>query len=317
MRLSPAVGYASRVRELRLGFGSAAAISAEFEISEETQRSAPTQTASSARCDQSRLVDMDTDMDMDMEAIFSSLAGGDALRARVLELIADASSKAKTNPVEVNVMTFSFTDSQIADCLAAAVREPRLTMRLISDWTQRAVDGHQQVGRLAQLGLPNLKVRYKKDQPYVWDAAGAHMRWSYSASRGLLHHKTLSIVVDGEPWRLVCGSANWTAKAADSYENLLIVTNSTAGSRELMSRVEIEFEALWSDGTASLSPDDAQAHYEAVANTYRRNAMAAPSSINGLPQGRADALRILNSQHYTWNESVSQKVASSQSRLKF
>ena len=33
-----------------------------------------------------------------------------------------------------------------------------------------------------------------------------------------------------------------------SYENLLVLTADNPGSRALMSRVELEFEALWSDG---------------------------------------------------------------------
>jgi phosphatidylserine/phosphatidylglycerophosphate/cardiolipin synthase-like enzyme len=232
---------------------------------------------------------------MAIEAIFSSVAGGDALRAHVVELIAGASAKATTSAVEVNVMTFSFTDPRIADSLVAAAQQPRLTIRLIADWTQRADDGNQQVGRLAELGLPNLRVRYKKDQPYIWDASDARMRWSYHASRGMLHHKTLSVVVDGEPSRLVCGSCNWSAKAADSYENLLIVTDSTAGCRELMSRMEKEFEAIWSDDTASLSPDDAQRHYEAIAETYRQQAVAAPGPMNSEASGPVGPLRVLNS----------------------
>ncbi len=127
----------------------------------------------------------------------------------------------------------------------------------------------------------------------------ARMRWSYRASRGMLHHKTLSVIVDGEPWRLVCGSANWTDTAAGSYENLLILSDSTAGCRNLMSRVQLEFEALWSDGTASLSAADAQAHYEAVADYYRRNAHSEPATIDGLPRGAAEPLQLMNPAHYS------------------
>jgi phosphatidylserine/phosphatidylglycerophosphate/cardiolipin synthase-like enzyme len=217
-----------------------------------------------------------------IEAVFSSLVGGHALRARVIALIAEACAQATSHTVEVNIMTFAFTDPSIADSLAAAAQRPRLTIRLIADWTMRADDGHQQVGRLAQLSLPNLRVRYKRDQPYIWDAAEARLRWSYQASLGMLHHKTLSVVVDGKPLWLLCGSCNWSAKAADSYENLFIVTDATSGCRELMSRMEQEFEALWSDDTASLSPNAAQAHYEAVVQTLRAQAMAAPEPSNSL-----------------------------------
>ncbi|HTY31245.1 phospholipase D-like domain-containing protein [Mycobacterium sp.] len=241
---------------------------------------------------------------MGIEGVFSSVVGGDGVRARVLELIADASAKAGRHAVDINVMMFSFTDPLIADALASAARQPGLNVRLIADWTARGVDGHQQVGRLAQLRLPSLSVRYKKDQPYVWDATAAHIRWSYRASRGLLHHKTVSVVVDGEPWRLICGSFNWTAKAVHSYENILILTDSTAECRDIMSRVELEFEALWSDGRCSLSPDEAQAHYESIIDIYHRDPMTAPNSIDGLAHGRDDALNVLNSRYYSSSDSV-------------
>lgn len=245
-----------------------------------------------------RPVTMIKQVGADAEALFTSLDGGKALRERILALIDEACGKAENHVVAVNIMTFSFTDPIIADALVTAARTPGLTIRLIADWTQRAADGHQQVGRLADLAVPGLRVRYKKDQPYIWDTDDERMRWSYRASRGMLHHKTLSVIVDGEPWRLLCGSANWTDTAAGSYENLLVLSDSTAGCRIVMSRVELEFEALWSDGTASLSAADAQAHYETIAESYRRDARAEPSMIDGLARGRADPLQLMSERHY-------------------
>jgi phosphatidylserine/phosphatidylglycerophosphate/cardiolipin synthase-like enzyme len=199
----------------------------------------------------------------------------------------------------MNIMTFSFTDSDVADALVTAAQRAGVKIRVIADWTQRATDGLQQVGRLAELAPAGLEIRYKKDQPYVWDATDARMRWSYRASRGMLHHKTLSIIVDGEPWRLLCGSSNWTDTAAGSYENLLVLSDSTRECRTVMSRVEAEFEALWSDGTASLSAVDAQTHYETVADSYRRNALSEPAAITGLAGGRAEQLQVMNPQNYS------------------
>ena len=80
----------------------------------------------------------------------------------------------------------------------------------------------------------NLFVRYKHDQPYEWDPVHRRLRWAYRASRGLLHHKTLGVFVDGVPTELVCGSFNWTRKAASSYENLLILSAGDAASAALM-----------------------------------------------------------------------------------
>ena len=105
---------------------------------------------------------------------------------------------------------------------------------------------------IARRSPTNLLVRYKNDQPYEWDPVHERIRWSYRASRGLLHHKTLGVFVEGSPSALVCGSFNWTAKAAASYENLLILTDDDATSVALMCAVEDEFEAMWSDGLATL-----------------------------------------------------------------
>jgi phosphatidylserine/phosphatidylglycerophosphate/cardiolipin synthase-like enzyme len=219
-----------------------------------------------------------------IEAVFSSMVGGNALQDRIVALIAEAAAEATSNAVDVSIMTFAFTNPHIADALAqASAQRPQLAIRLIADWTMRAADGHQQVSRLVGLGLPNLSIRYKKDQPYVWDPAEARLRWSYHASRGMLHHRTLAVAVNGEPSKLLCGSCNWSANAAESYENLLVVTNANPECGELISRVEHEFDALWSDGTASLSPNEAQAHYEAVAESLRGQAMAAPETVIRMP----------------------------------
>jgi phosphatidylserine/phosphatidylglycerophosphate/cardiolipin synthase-like enzyme len=234
-----------------------------------------------------------------MEALFTSIVGGNALRSRILAAIAEAAALAARQKVDLHVMTFAFTDQDIADALGeAAVHRPLLTIRILADWSQRLIGKGQQVGRLSLLRLPNLQVRYKKDQPYVWDPGLAHMRWSYHASWGLLHHKTLAVLVGGRPWRLICGSFNWTATAARSYENLLIINPDGACSLDLMSRVELEFEALWSDGRATLSPADAQRHYRAILEEYRADPMIAPSAIAGLTQSDDQVLRILDQACY-------------------
>ena len=59
-----------------------------------------------------------------------------------------------------------------------------------------------------------------------------------------------------------------------------------------MSRVEKEFEVLWSDNTASLSPDGAQTHYEAVAEAYRQQTIAAPGPMNGVASGPAGTRHV-------------------------
>jgi phosphatidylserine/phosphatidylglycerophosphate/cardiolipin synthase-like enzyme len=229
-----------------------------------------------------------------MEALFTSLHGGQAIRQRLLDLVGEISAIAESHRVDVHVMTFAFTDATIADALSrAAARRPSLTVRLLADWSQRIHVRGQQVGRLAALSLPNLRVRYSLDQPYVWDPEAGHMRWSYHASRGLLHHKTLGALVDGRPWKLACGSFNWTAAAADGYENLLVVAADDPGSLMLMLRTELEFEALWSDENATLSPSEAHLHYQAILASYRQDPARSPSEVTGLAERASDPLRAL------------------------
>ena len=229
-----------------------------------------------------------------MEALFTSLQGGAAIRQRLLDLVEEASVLAASHQVDLHVMTFAFTDEAVADALCrVAAQRPSLTIRLLADWSQRIRARGQQVGCLAALNVPNLCVRYSKDQPYVWDAEAGHMRWSYHASQGLLHHKTLGVLVDGRPWKLACGSFNWTATAAKSYENLLVVVADDPGSLTLMSRVEIEFEALWSDGKATVSPQEAHRHYRAILETYRRDPATSPRQVVGLAEGAGEPLQAL------------------------
>lgn len=229
-----------------------------------------------------------------MEALFTSVDGGDALRARVVGVIREAAALADSNKVDLNVMMFAFTDPMVANLLAdVATQHPAMTIRVLTDWSQRHHGRGQQAARLAKLGLPNLRVRYKSDQPYVWDRAAGHLRWSYHASRGLLHHKTMAVLVDGRPWRLICGSFNWTGAATRSYENILIVTPDQPESRHLMTRVELEFEALWSDGWATLSPEEAHFHYRAIVDEYLSDPTVSPFAVRGLMPGLGEDLKLL------------------------
>lgn len=221
-----------------------------------------------------------------MEALFTSLDRGARLRQRVLEVIGDASARGRTRPVDIHVMTFSFTDDAIAALLAEVARgRPSVTIRIIADWNQGAEGAGRRVRALVGLGLANLTVRYKNDQPYAWDPDTGRMRWSYHASHGLLHHKTLAVFVDGHPHTLVCGSFNWTGKAADSYENLLVLTAGDPSSDGVMTAVEREFEALWSDGRATLSPHEVTARYHTILEGYRRDPARRPGDTSGLEPG--------------------------------
>jgi phosphatidylserine/phosphatidylglycerophosphate/cardiolipin synthase-like enzyme len=229
-----------------------------------------------------------------VEALFTSQVGGAGLRERILSALQDAVDLARDHQVDVHIMTFSFTDAQIANRLVEAARtQPSLSIRILADWNQGAEGTGRKVRALAALGLPNLEVRYKKDQPYVWDADACRMRWSYQASRGLLHHKTLAVLVDGRPHTLLCGSFNWSKRSAKSYENLIAFTADDPASLNLMTAVEREFEALWCDGAATLSPDEVRAHYAAVLKEYQQDSARDAAAVVGVACGSGAALEVL------------------------
>jgi hypothetical protein len=233
-----------------------------------------------------------------VEALFTSKVGGAGVRDRILSVIRDAVALAGSHHVDVHIMTFSFTDDQIADLLVEAARNtPDLSIRLIADWNQGAEGSGRKVRALAALGLSNLEVRYKKDQPYVWDADAYRMRWSYQASRGLLHHKTLAVLVDGSPHTLLVGSFNWSKRSAKAYENLVVLTADAPASMQVMTAVEREFEGLWSDGAATLSPDEVRAHYAAILAEYQTDSGRAAAEVVGMSCGAGAAIDILRDAH--------------------
>ena len=226
-----------------------------------------------------------------VQAFFSSSMGPGGLRHRVLEFLDEAEQDFADRRVDLHVMTFSFTDRGIADRLVElARRHPNFTIRIVGDWSQGAPQPGRRLRRLASLRLPNLLVRYKGDQPYRWDSAGSRLRWSYHTSRGLLHHKTLGVRVDGLPASLLCGTYNWTSRAERSYENVLVLSGRVPCISALITRIDLEFASLFSDGEASFSPEEATEHFKRI-HKELRNASASESGGDiGLRRGAGAAV---------------------------
>jgi phosphatidylserine/phosphatidylglycerophosphate/cardiolipin synthase-like enzyme len=79
----------------------------------------------------------------------------------------------------------------------------------------------------------------------------------------------------------------------NSYENLLVLNAHDRESRMIAARMELEFEALWSDGKVSLSVAEANEHYQAILNCYRQNPAIAPGEVKGLHGGCGDPIEGL------------------------
>jgi phosphatidylserine/phosphatidylglycerophosphate/cardiolipin synthase-like enzyme len=188
-------------------------------------------------------------------AFFTSLHGGMALQEAVLTLISGATAHAATGAkVEVQIMCFAFTDDVIAQALTSLARQyPGVTVRILADWSQSARGGPSVIDGLAQAGCPNLYIKVKLDAPYRWDATKQRLRYSYAASSGMLHHKTLCLLINGLPLFLALGSYNWSGRGRQAYENLLVLGPTDCA--DILEAFTLEFKALWSDHrlTASLA----------------------------------------------------------------
>lgn len=208
------------------------------------------------------------------------------LGLQVVDAVEQEVSKSPEADILINAMVFSFTDFRITEALTAlTASHHNIKVRIIGDWKQGSPQPGSQLALLARTKPANVLVRFKNDQPYIWDKERRQICWSYGASRGLLHHKTMSIRVAGEPKLLICGSFNWTKAAQKNYENLLFIRNSNDLTRQVMLAMEYEFEAFWSDGKAALSPEEAAKHYQLIRQAFTSNPEINPLTVIGLGEG--------------------------------
>lgn len=187
-------------------------------------------------------------------AIFTSTDGGASLPAAVIDLIGRAHLCAADGArVDLQVMCFAFTDRQIAQALLDLCRSHKsLTLRIVADWNQSARGAPTVLEGMAAENLPNLFIKFKLDVPYRADTTG-RLRYSYAASLGMLHHKTLLVAVDGVPQVMSLGSYNWSMRGRQAYENMLL-----SDDPALLTAFAAEFAALWSDHRLSAATDRAR-----------------------------------------------------------
>lgn len=218
-----------------------------------------------------------------IRANFSTARGGSAFGRDMLRILDEALELTNTSHVHVALMGFSFTNPEIARRLVSiASKKTANGVDLLLDWSQSAPLPAYQAHRLLDAELPNIQLRFKADQPFVWDRHKQRLRWSYRASRGLLHHKVVLVFRDGRFWKSGGGSANWTINATRGYENFLEVTPDCADGRQLAARLSAEFRAMWCDGCATFCPSCAEEHRQAVQSEYRNAPGTPPDRIQGL-----------------------------------
>ena len=67
----------------------------------------------------------------------------------------------------------------------------------------------------------------------------------------------------------------------------------------VMTAVEREFEALWSDGAATLSPDEVRAHYAAILAEYQTDSACAAADVVGMARGAGAPIDVLRDAELT------------------
>jgi competence ComEA-like helix-hairpin-helix protein len=217
------------------------------------------------------------------EAIFTS--EGKALqrfRASIMGAMQDTIDKANGRPVDVNMMLFAFTDPEMADGILDMARDnPNVNFRLMTDWTQLPNSGNRQPRRIMETakaeGLDNIQVKFKKDNPYVWDDNRKRPRYHHSKTQGLNHHKGFVTLIDGRPEKMAFGSFNWSLGAMKrNYENLMLLDRADNDNRAIMGEYQGEFEAFWNNDDVALTLGEAlneknrlqKELYEANGETY-------------------------------------------------
>ena len=180
-------------------------------------------------------------------------------REAITGAIQDTIDKADGRRVDINMMLFAFTDQDLANSLLEIARtNPNAHLRLMTDWSQLSTSGSRQPPRLAAIaareGLTNLEVKFKKDNPYVWDHDRKRPRFHHGATEGLNHHKGFITLIDGVPERMAFGSFNWSVGAMKrNYENMVLLDRLDPDNRPTMLKYDDEFAAFWNDKDLALT----------------------------------------------------------------
>lgn len=200
-----------------------------------------------------------------IKCIFSSLSGGNALKRAILNQLDQLMILTPNLKASVSIFAFSLTDEEIANKIVLiAKNNTDINFRIIADWSQRGVKGNKQIYGLSKSNLSNIAVRYKLDQPYLQSDNNSRVKWSYRESQGLLHHKTLSVSINGKFENLILGSFNWTKSATYNYENLLILYPQSDSILNVFQKFQNEFDFMWSNSDITASPLEATNHFNYI-----------------------------------------------------
>ena len=202
-----------------------------------------------------------------MITTYFSSTSKEPLNKVVLNFLDNAKKISLNNRVEIQIMCFNFTDKHIYNKIKSiALEYPKLIIKIIADWGNISEENDRKLHLLAKLDLPNLRIRLKYDQPYIWDEVNKKLLWNYNTSLGLLHHRTLLLLKNDKPIALQTGSYNWTKLANSNYENIIQFESKNALDKitELLQHFKDEFSYIWNDINLSLSYRQSLTHLNQI-----------------------------------------------------
>ena len=210
-----------------------------------------------------------------------------------------------TESVELDLMLFSFTDAKLADRIRQIVTDhPTIKLRILADWGNISNRDHRKLLDLTEIQAANFEVKFKFDLPYLWDPLAEKLRWSYHASLGLLHHKSILIKLSGKPFRLLCGSLNWTKTGGQNYENLLRIDANSKAEIAMVEAMNKEFESLWNNDQLAKSLAEASLIKARVIRWYKTFPEATPAEM------QRELLRLVNKNNKSKELSVQNRSSS-------
>lgn len=181
-------------------------------------------------------------------------------------------TESETTETSIDIMLFSFTSPLIFERLKQLAQEyPEIQVRIIADWGNVSKKDDRKLLDLLPYCNSNFKIKFKVDQPYIWDNDNQKLRWRYQASLGLLHHKTILIRQAKVPVKLLSGSFNWTKTAGINYENLMVLAATTKPIQDVMQAFGLEFNALWKTKELTLDYPQASLYRATILKTYSGN----------------------------------------------
>lgn len=200
-----------------------------------------------------------------ISCIFSSTHGGSALRKAILEELDKLLKEPSSSKICIYIFAFSLTDEEIANKLILIASGNQLvTINIIADWSQRGIKGKKQLYNITQLNLSNISIKFKLDQPYLPEIESTRVKWNYKKSSGLLHHKSLLVKIDDKYKYLIIGSFNWTKRASNYYENLIILKPDSEAILNAIHKFQLEFDFMWNNSNLTASINDSNLYFDRI-----------------------------------------------------